>query len=301
MSKNVLVTGATGVIGRKLVNAFIKRGDKVIALTTNAGSAAKVLSGLSNIVQWNDISSLYSQNIDIMVNLAGKNLGEKRWDEEFKKDAWDSRINSTREIIELIEKLKNKPGVLLSASGSDYYGDRGEERIYEDSAPAKDYMAKLCVAWEAEAMKAEKYGVRTAVLRTGFVIAKNSDAVKRLMLPFKLFTGGTIGSGRQYMSWIHIDDAVGIYLYAADNNSVFGAVNTTAPNPETMKDFCKSLAKALRRPSIFPVPSFAVKMAVGEMSQVILNGRKALPRKIMNAGYKFKFENAIDAWKDVVK
>jgi hypothetical protein len=158
----------------------------------------------------------------------------------------------------------------------------------------------LCVDWETEALKAEKFGVRTVVLRTGFVIAKNSPAFNKLAIPFKLFVGGTIGSGRQYMSWIHIDDVTGIYIYASGNNSIYGPVNATAPKPEIMKNFCKSLAKALHRPAIFPVPYFVVKIAAGEMSQVILNGRKALPEKILKAGYKFKFENVYDAWKDVV-
>jgi uncharacterized protein len=161
-------------------------------------------------------------------------------------------------------------------------------------------MAKLCIAWEAEALKAEGYGVRTAVLRTGFVIARNSDAVKRLVLPFKLFVGGSIGKGSQFMSWIHIDDVVGIYLYAADNKNVSGPVNATAPNPVTMKDFCKSLAKAINRPSFFRALPFMVKIAAGEIAQVILNGRKAYPKKISDAGYKFKFENASDAWKNVL-
>jgi len=300
MSKNVLITGATGLIGKELVKAFKSRGDNIFALTTNINSAQKKLKEVKNIIHWNDYLSLAEEKIEIIINLAGRNLGEKKWNEEFKKDAYDSRINSTRKIAELIGKMKNKPGVLLSASGSDYYGNRGEENIYEDSPPADDFLAKMCTAWEAEAMKAENFGVRVVTLRTGFVIAKNSDAVKKFIQPFKMFVGGTIGSGRQYMSWIHIEDVVGSYLFSADNNNISGPVNTTAPNPETMKNFSRSLAKALHRPAIFPIPSFAVKIAVGEMSQVILNGRKAIPKKIMDAGYKFKFENAFDAWKDVI-
>lgn len=298
MSKNVLITGATGLVGRRLVNDFIQRGDNVFALTTNINSAQK-LEGVKKIVPWNDYLSLADEEINIIIHLAGKNLGEKRWTEQFKKEAYDSRIITTRKIVELIEKMKLKPEVLLSASGSDYYGNRGEEIITEDSAPADDYMAKTCIDWEREAMKAENSGVRTVVLRTGFVIAKNSPAVNKMVLPFRLFAGGTLGSGRQYMSWIHIDDIAGIYLYAAVNKNIRGAINATAPNPETMKNFCKAIAKALHRPALFPVPSFVIKIAVGEMSQVILNGRKAIPEKITKAGYKFKFENAVDAWNKV--
>lgn len=301
MSKNVLVTGATGLIGKALINALLNRGDNITALSTNTDSAATTLPGVNKFVHWDNIFSLCGDKIDVIINLAGKNMGEKRWNEEFKKEAWDSRIQSTGKVIELISKMPAKPEVLLNASGSDYYGDRGEEVITEGSLPGDDFMAKLCIAWEAEALKAEGYGVRTSVIRTGFVIAKNSFAVKKLTLPYKLFVGGPIGKGSQFMSWIHIDDVVGIYLYAADNINISGAVNATAPNPETMIDFSNHLAHVMHRPSFFHVPSFVVKIAVGEMSQVILNGRKALPKKIINLGYKFKFENASDAWKDVVE
>lgn len=301
MVKNILITGATGLIGKRLVHEFLQRGDNVTALTTDIDSAQKKLAGITKIVEWNDLLSLADKEINIIIHLAGKNLGETRWTEKFKKEAYDSRINTTRKIVELIEKMKTKPDILLSASGVDYYGNRGEEIITEDSAPADDYMAKTCVNWEAEALKAEKSGVRTVVLRTGFVIAKNAPAVKKMVLPFLLFAGGTLGSGMQYMSWIHIDDLIGIYLFAADNLNVKGAVNATAPYPVNMKNFGKSIAKALHRPSWFPVPSFVIKIAVGEMAQVILNGRKAIPEKITRAGYKFKFEKADDAWKNILE
>jgi uncharacterized protein len=300
MGKNVLITGATGLIGKQIVKALLNRGDNITAITTNTNSAAKTLPGVNKFVHWDNIFSLSGDKIDVIINLAGKNMGEKRWNEVFKKEAWDSRILSTRKVVELVSKMPEKPEVLLSASGSDYYGDRGEEDITEESPPGDDFMAKLCIAWEAEALKAEGYGVRTAVLRTGFVIARNSDAVKRLVLPFKLFVGGPIGKGSQFMSWIHIDDVVGIYLYAADNKNVSGPVNATAPNPVTMKNFCKSLAKTIHRPSFFRALPFIVKAVAGEVSQAVLNGRKAYPKKITAAGYKFKFDNVSDAWKDVL-
>jgi uncharacterized protein (TIGR01777 family) len=195
--------------------------------------------------------------------------------------------------------MQTRPEVLLSVSGVDYYGDRGSEDVYEDTPGANTFMGKLCKDWESEAMKAQLNGVRVVVIRTGFVLAKNAEAVKRLAMPYKLFFGGTIGSGKQYMSWIHIDDLVGIYLYAADNKNVAGPVNAAAPNPETMKQFGKNLAKALRRPYWFPAPVFGVKIVAGEMAQIILTGRRALPKKILDLGYKFKFTHAIDAWRDV--
>jgi uncharacterized protein (TIGR01777 family) len=300
LSKKILITGATGLIGRYIVKALHSRGDEILILTKNSESARKTFPYLTRITEWNDILNLKDEKIDGIIHLAGMNLGDKRWNEKVKKELYDSRINTTRKIVELISTMQNKPEVLLSASGVDYYGDKGSEDVYEDSPPADNFTGQLCKDWENEALKAEKYGVRTVVIRTGFVIAKNSKAVDKLTLPFKMFIGGTIGRGTQYMSWIHIDDLTGIYLFALDNHNVRGAINGTAPNPETVKTFCKNLAKALHRPSLFPVPSFAVKIIAGEIAQMILSGRKALPKKIIELGYKFQFENALDAWKDVL-
>jgi len=299
MPKTILITGATGLIGNNIVDAILRRGDEYIALTHNIGSAKKKLKGAKRIVSLKDYLSIKDEKIDAVINLAGMSIGEKRWNEKVKKEIYDSRIETTRKITELISQMPAKPEVLVSASGVDYYGDRGAEDVYEDAPNADTFMGNLCRDWESEASKAEQYGVRVVRTRTGFVLAKNSEAVKRLTLPYRLFIGGPIGSGKQYMPWIHIDDLVGIYLYAIDNQNVKGAINATAPNPETMKEFGKNLAKVLHRPSFFPVPQFAVKIAVGEMAQVVLTGRRALPKKIMDLGYKFNFTHSIDAWSDV--
>jgi uncharacterized protein len=301
MNKTILVTGATGFIGKHITEVLNGRGDLVIALTTNVESARKSLVSVKKIVDINDSLSLKDEKIDGIINLAGRNLADKRWNEKFKKEVYDSRIKTTRKVVELILAMSRKPEVLLSASGVDYYGDTGESDIYEDTPNGNNFMGKLCKDWEAEAYKAEAFGTRVVALRTGFVMAKDSKAVKKLSMPFRFFVGGPIGSGKQYMSWIHIDDIVGIYLFALDNPAVKGAVNAAAPNPETMKQFCKNMACEMHRPSIFPVPGFIVKIAAGEMGDVILAGRKALPKKITRLGYKFKYENAVDAWKDVFK
>ena len=299
MPKTFLIIGASGLVGSHIADALIKRGDEYIALTHSITTAKKNLSSAKKIVPLNDYLSLKDEKIDAVINLAGKSIGDKRWNEKVKKEISDSRIDSTLKIVELISQMKSKPNVLVSASGVDYYGDRGAEDVFEDTPNANTFMGKLCRDWEREAMKAEQYGVRVAVIRTGFVLAKNAEAVKRLSLPYKLFIGGPIGNGKQYMSWIHIDDLVGIYLYSADNLNVNGPVNAAAPNPQTMKEFGKNLGKAIGKPSWLPVPAFAVKIGVGEMAQIILTGRRALPEKIMALGYKFKFVHSIDAWKDV--
>ena len=296
--KTILITGATGFIGGYITAALTARGDEFIALTTNAGSAKKKLPGAKKIVELNDIQLLKLEKIDAIINLAGRNLADKRWNDKFKQELCDSRIRTTRSIVELISIMEQKPEALISASGTDYYGDTGDKDIYEDAPHAHDFMGMLCNDWESEAFKAEKMGVRVVVLRTSFVIAKDSNAAKKFAMPFRFFLGGPIGGGKQFMSWIHIDDVVGIYLFALDNPAVKGAVNATSPNPKTMKDFCKTMAGKLHRPSLFPVPGFAVKIIAGEMAQVVLSGRKALPKKIIELGYKFKFERAADAWKE---
>lgn len=296
MPKKILITGATGLIGKHIVNALHSRGDEVLILTTNSKSAKKTFPFLNQITEWKDILSLKNETLDGIIHLAGMNLGDKRWNEKVKEEIYNSRINTTRKIVELISVMALKPEVLLSASGVDYYGDKGNEDIYEDSPPSDNFIGQLCQDWENEALKTEKFGVRTVVIRTGFVLAKDSKAVDKFAKPFKMFIGGPIGKGTQYMSWIHIDDLTGIYLFALDNLNVRGALNGTAPNPETMKTFCKNLAGALHRPSLFPVPAFAVKIIAGELAELILSGRKALPKKIIGLGYKFKYENAAEAW-----
>lgn len=299
MAERILISGATGLIGKALVNALEARGDEVLVISTNAASAKKEFPEIKIILEWKDISTLKNEKIDGIIHLAGMNLGAKRWNDKVKKQIYDSRIDTACKIVNLISEMPDKPRVLITSSGIDYYGDRGNQNVYEDTPAADNFIGHLCTDWENESLKADKYGVRTAAIRTGVVVAGEAPAIKKLALPLKLFVGGSVGSGKQYVSWIHIDDLVGIYLFVIDNN-ISGAINGTAPNPVTMKEFSKDLGKALHRPSIFPVPSFVVKIVAGEMAELVLSGRKALPNKIMDAGYKFKYVNALDALKTAV-
>lgn len=300
MAKTILMTGAAGLIGGWLTKALINRGDDVIVLSTHPESASKKITTAKEVLNLNDYLSLKSRNIDAIINLAGANAGDKRWNDEFKKVIHDSRVNTTKKMVELISVMNNKPEVLINSSGIDYYGDTGNTLVNESSPAGNTFLAQVTVDWECEAFKAEQYGVRAAALRTGFVMAKGAEAVKRLAIPYKFFVGGPLGSGRQFMPWIHIDDVVGIFLYTLDNPAVKGPVNVCAPNPETMREFSKHLGKAIGRPSIFPVPAFVLKIIVGQMAEVILTGRRAIPQKILDSGYKFKYEYALDAWREVL-
>ena len=301
MPKTFLITGATGFIGGYIIREILSQGDNYIALSSNPASAAKKLSNAKSVIGISEILSLQTQKIDVIINLAGSNLGAGRWTDSAKKDFYDSRINTTNKIIELIAAMETKPELLISSSGVDYYGNTGAEEMYEDAPPAKTFLGKLTNDWEQAALKAEAFGVRTVVLRTGLVMAKDSEAIKKLLLPVKLFVGGPLGSGKQFISWIHIQDLADLYMFAADKENVRGVYNAAAPEPQTNALFIKHAAKLLSRPAFARVPAFMLKAMLGEMSTVVLDGRKAMPKKIQNAGYSFKFTRDEDAWKDILK
>ena len=300
MPKTVLITGATGLIGRYLTRKIISRGDNFIALTTDPVKAAKILPDAKKIVTLNNLNILAKEEIHAFINLAGSNLGARRWTESAKKDFYDSRIITTTKLVDLIAAMNKKPDVLVSASGVDYYGDTGSRVMSEDSKPANTFLGRLTHDWEQAAMKAEAYGTRVVVLRTGLVMAKDSDAIKKLLMPVRLFIGGPFGSGRQYVSWIHIEDLVNMYLYAIDNITLSGIYNASAPEPVTNGKFIRHAAKILHRPAIIPVPALMIKAATGEMSAVVLEGRKASADKITQTGFSFKFKNDTDVWKDIL-
>lgn len=300
MPKTFLITGATGFIGGYLVKKILERGDSYIALTTNPVSAAKKLKGYNKITDIDDYLQLKDEKIDAVINLAGSNLGAKRWTDSAKKEFYDSRIKTTGKLISLFEEMKVKPEVFISASGVDYYGNTGSREMTEEAPPAQGYLGKMTNDWEKEALKAEQYGIRTVVLRTGLVMAQDSEAIKKLLMPVKMFIGGPLGSGRQYVSWIHIDDLVGIYFFASENKNVKGIYNAAAPHPVTNAEFTKNAARLLGRPAYMMTPAFMIKAVFGEMSAVVLDGRKASANKIIDAGYKFKYGQNTDAWKDVL-
>ncbi len=297
MFRSILITGATGLIGKYLVKLFLQDEFDIILLTQKISNAQKTFPSIKKIISWDNISALSKDKIEVIINLAGTNLDAKRWTGNFKKEIYDSRIESTRKIVELIGKMGSKPEVLINASGVDFYGDTGDRDIGEDAPMADSFMGNLVNDWEAEALKAQKFGVRVVCLRTGFVVSRNSKAFKKMLMPLKYFVGGFAGSGKQYLSWIDIDDLVRIYSFCVNNKSMTGAVNASSPYPETMKNFSKQIGKLLHRPAFFRVPAFVLKIMFGGISELILSGRKALPVKLLNAGFSFRFEHAIDSLK----
>ncbi|RPI64589.1 MAG: TIGR01777 family protein [Ignavibacteriales bacterium] len=304
MSKRIVVTGATGLIGRKLVRALIQRGDNVIVFSRDAEKAKSFFPKAMESVEWNyqhpEQWKYKIERSDAVVHLAGVNLFAKRWNDEFKRVVLESRELSTKNLVEAIKSCTNKPEVFVSASGIGYYGDCGETVLNENSAKGNDFLANVCEVWENESVNVEESGVRSVQIRTGLVLSTEDGALKQMLPPFKFFIGGYLGNGKQWASWLHIDDIVEIYLHAIDNSSLTGSLNATAPNPIRMKEFAQTLARVLHRPSLFPVPKFILRLVVGEASEVVLASQRIDVKKLVESGYKFKFEILEDALRDLL-
>jgi uncharacterized protein len=286
----VVVTGATGFIGRALVKALRTRGDEVRVLARNPGEARAQLG--ADAFPWDTSKPVPADamaGVEAVVHLAGEGIADKRWSEARKKSLVASRVEGTRRVVEAIAAAAPRPKVFVSGSAIGIYGDVPEGDVTETSAAGKDFLAELCAAWEAEAQKAEPLGVRVVLLRTGIVLGPGGGALGKMLLPFKLGAGGPMGSGKQWMSWIHLEDEVGLILHALDSAAVKGALNATAPAPARNRDFARGLGRALHRPAIAPMPGFALKLLVGEMAEVaLLTGQKVLPAKAEATGYRFK-------------
>jgi hypothetical protein len=305
MLKKIIITGATGSIGRNLAQRLLARGDEVTVFTRNPENAKnKIINGFKYIKWEYEHPGVWTDElngIDAVVHLAGANLGANRWNEKFKKLAYHSRIISTRNLVEAIKLVEQKPKVFITSSAVGYYGNRFDEVLDENSLAGNDYLANLCKDWEKEAQKVEQYGVRRVSLRTGLVLMKDDGVLKQLLLPYKLFIGGPLGNGRQWFPWIHINDVIGIYLNAIDNENVKGPVNVASSGIVRMNEFAKTFGKVLRRPSIFPIPKLAMKIVAGEVADYAVMSQRISVEKILTAGYKFKFENLEKSLRDLLK
>ena len=303
--KKIIITGATGSIGQRLAKELIQRGDDVTVFTRNPDKAKKKIVNASNYVKW-DYERLDDwmnelNGVDAVIHLAGANLGAKRLNKDYKKLAYDSRIISTRNLVEAIKLTDQKPKTFICSSAVGIYGNRYDEVLNESSLLGDDFMAKICKDWEAEAQKVEQFGVRRISIRTGLVLVKDEGLLKQLYLPFKLFVGGPLAGGRQWFPWIHLDDIVRVYLYAIDNEIVTGAINAASSGIVRMKEFARTFGKVLNRPSIFPIPKFAMKIVAGEVADYAVMSQRTSVEKIIKYGYKFKFENLEEALRDLLK
>ena len=302
--KKILITGASGTIGRRLIEKLALRKDEIFVFTQNAQQAQSKLSGVKEIIKWDyqkpDEWKGYLNNIDVVIHLAGANLAGKRWNPKYKQIAYESRVFSTRNLVKAIQSAHQKPKVFICASAVGIYGDRFDEILGEKSFLGNDFLANLCKDWEQESEILEKLNVRRVSIRTSPVLIKGEGLLQQLYLPFKLFVGGPLAGGRQWFPWIHIDDLVGIYLRTIDDDSVQGPINAASPGIVRMKEFAGDFGKVLRRPSIFPIPKFAMKIVAGEVADYAVMSQRTSVEKIINAGYTFKFENLEEALRNLL-
>lgn len=304
----IAVTGATGFVGSYLVDRLVTEGHDVKVFTRSEAKARKVFSGEKfqsieyvayNPTQSGDWQSAIS-GCDGVINLAGEPISE-RWSPERKRRILNSRKIGTEKLVDAIAQADPKPTVLVSTSAIGYYGTSETAEFFEMSEPAeKDFLSQVCQEWEAAANKAKDAGVRVAIIRTGIVLG-DGGAISKMITPFKLYAGGPIGSGRQWFSWIHVDDLVSLYLKALLDSSMQGVYNGTAPNPVQMNDLAKTLGEVMDRPSWLPVPDFAIEALLGDGAVVVLKGQKVLPERTQSAGFSFEYAEPKEALADVVR
>lgn len=291
---HILITGGTGLIGKQLCKALLAEGHELTVLSRNPASVpAKCGAGVHAMVALSEW--LPGKTFDAVINLAGEPIVDAHWTERRKQILWDSRVTLTKDLVMHIATAGRKPVVLISGSAVGYYGNRGDTEMYETADAGEDFAAQLCKAWEDAAREAEKSGVRVCLLRTGLILSNQGGLLGRMLLPFKLGLGARLGNGKQWMSWVHIDDYVAMVLRLLHDAEASGPYNMTAPQPATNAEFTAALAKALHRPALFVAPAPLLKLAMGERSCLLLEGQKVLPGKMTAAGYQFKFSRLADA------
>ena len=287
----IVVTGATGLVGTALLPALTEQGHEVVRLvrTKAAGAAGGNVSEAEWHPERGEVDEAALGACDAAVHLAGENISEGRWTEEKKRRIIESRRQGTRLISETLARMNPRPRALVSASATGYYGDRGDEVLTEESASGKNFVAEVCREWESATEPARAAGIRTVNLRFGIVLSGAGGALAKMLTPFKLGVGGKIGSGAQYYSWITIDDAVGVILRALADESLAGPVNTVSPQPVRNSEFTSAIGRVLGRPTIFPVPAFAARLAFGEMAdELLLASARCEPAKLRAGGFEFK-------------
>ena len=311
----VLITGGTGLIGRALSKNLTTDGHEVIVLSRSAERARSPerVSGLPSgvrVERWDARTAEgwghLAEGADAIVNLAGSSIAGQgffpsRWTDEQRRLIRESRLNSSRAVVEAVAQAQHKPRVVIQASGVGYYGHRGDETLTEEAEPGDDWAARFTAEeWEPSTASVEEMGVRRVVARTGVVLSTEDGALPRLLLPFRLFVGGPMGSGKQWVSWIHLEDQARALRFLIEHEEAHGAINITAPNPATNRELAKAIGGVMGRPSWIPVPGFALRLAFGEVADVVLKGQRAVPRGLLGLGFGFQFPEAETALKELL-
>jgi hypothetical protein len=293
----ILISGASGLVGTHLIPTLKEKNHEIFRLVRKTPKT-------TDEIQW-DADRGFSEsehakleNFDAVVHLAGDNVASENWSDEKKRKIRDSRVNGTRVLVDALKSLQNPPKTFISASATGFYGDRKDEVLTEDSAKGVGFLPEVCAAWEAESAKAENFGARAVMPRIGVVLAKDGGALEKMLTPFKFGVGGRVGSGRQWMSWIALEDLIRIIHFALENTELRGVVNATAPNPVTNEEFTQTFGKVLNRPTILPAPEFAIKLMFGEMGEtLLLQGCRVVPKRLTENGFEFKFPHLEPALK----
>ena len=305
---HVFVTGGTGLIGTRLVQRLLERQDTVSLLTRRKDTAQARFGAGCTVIEGDPMEAGRCmdaiRDCDAVINLVGENIFSRRWNNDFKSLLRDSRVKSTENVARALSQApKASDGavkVLVNASAIGYYGPHGDEELFETDGPGNDTLARLCVDWEKAALQAETAGIRVAIIRVGVVFDKEGGALPLMLKPFRTMVGGPVGSGKQWVSWIHHADIVGIFLLALDRPEATGPLNGTAPNPVTNKDLAKAMGRTLHRPAFLPTPKLALRLALGQVAEVITTGQRVVPRRPLALGYRFRFPEIDSALADVL-
>jgi uncharacterized protein (TIGR01777 family) len=295
----VAVSGATGLVGGALCESFRENDVEILAITRGGRSLPSYIKPVPWSPSNGDLDADLLEGTDVVVHLAGESIAN-RWTRSHKERIRSSRVEGTRHLVNGLRRLDKPPSLLISASAVGFYGNRGDEELDESSPPGSGFLPEVCQAWESEAARASDTGIRAVSLRIGVVLSSRGGALGQMLLPFKMGMGGPLGSGKQWLSWIHIEDVVGAIRFLMDQPESAGAFNATAPEPVRQADFAKALGKALHRPAFLPAPAHVLRLVLGEMSQLLLEGQKVHPQRLVNMGYKFKHPTLLPALKHVI-
>ena len=302
-ASRIVIAGGTGMIGRALAKLLAASGSEVVVLVRRPGRTLDLPAGVRQEA-WDGVKvESWAKTLEgakAVVNLAGENLAGGRWTSQRKQLLWDSRINATTALVQAVEAATARPSVFVQGSAVGYYGPHGIEDLTESTPPGHDFLAQLCVEWEDRTRPLETLGVRRVIIRTGVVLSREEGALPRLLMPFRFFVGGPLGNGRQYFPWIHLQDEVDAIRFLIDDPGASGAFNLSAPNPLTNAEFSQVVGKVIGRPAMLPAPAFALRAALGEMATVLLDGQRAVPRHLLERGYRFQFPEAEPALRKIL-
>ena len=289
----LLVTGGTGFIGTPLCRALVRRGHELLVLTRQASRSP---TPGTRFLAWEDTEWQRAiQGVEGVINLTGESIAAKRWSPRQKSLIRESRLQTTRRLVDAMAAASHRPAVLVNASAVGFYGAHGDEELAESDPPGRGFHAELCQAWEAEAQRAEALGIRVVCFRIGLVLGPDGGALQKMVPPFRFFLGGPLGSGRQWVSWIHRNDLIGLIEWTLASSTVFGSINATAPQPVTMRALSRELGVVLHRPSWAPVPAPILRLLLGEMADLLLTGQRVLPTVALRNGYRFAHPSLNDA------